>query len=149
MNNNQPHLNESSPSIQIHLGIIQSIIQRMANNSASSKAWCITLVSAILVIISDKGRPELALIAIIPAILFFALDIYYLALEKGFREIYNDFIKRLHEGQVTSGDLFIVSRPEGLPKLLREAGLSFSVWWFYLSLAVMIIITSLFFIKVH
>jgi len=43
---------ENSQAVQSHLSIIQSVIQRMASNSTSSKAWCITLVSAIL----DKFR---------------------------------------------------------------------------------------------
>jgi len=29
-----------SPSIQTHLGILQGVIQRMASNSSSCKAWC-------------------------------------------------------------------------------------------------------------
>lgn len=138
----QPSLNESSPSIQTHLGILQSVIQRMASNSASSKAWCITLVSAILVIIADKRRPELALIALIPTILFSALDIYYLALEKGFRNRYDDFITRLHKGQLTTDDLFSVSPLGNLSELQLKAAGSFSVWGFYLSLVLMIIVTE-------
>ena len=78
-------LTESSPSVQIHLNILQGVIERMASNSNSSKAWCITIVSAILVVVADKGKPDYAYIAFIPTLLFFALDTYYLALEKGFR----------------------------------------------------------------
>lgn len=48
---------ENSQAIQTHLEITQSVIQRMAVNSASCKTWCITLVSAILVIVADKGKP--------------------------------------------------------------------------------------------
>ena len=55
--NNLQKLDETSPSIQTHLGISQGVIQRMADNSTSSKAWCITIVSAILVIVADKGKP--------------------------------------------------------------------------------------------
>jgi len=49
---------EESPTVQAHLGIAQAVIQRMAANSASCKAWCITLVAAILVIVADKGKPS-------------------------------------------------------------------------------------------
>ena len=48
---------EESPAAQAPMGITQSIIRRMASNGASSKAWCITLVSAIVVIDADKGSP--------------------------------------------------------------------------------------------
>ncbi|MGB2959578.1 MAG: hypothetical protein WBD30_11890, partial [Bacteroidota bacterium] len=77
---------ENPQAIQAHLQIAQSVIQRMASNSSSCKAWCITLVSAILVIVAGKTDSQYALIAVIPTILFLVLDTYYLALENGFRQ---------------------------------------------------------------
>lgn len=127
-------IHENDTAVQSHLTIIQNVIQRMAANSNSSKTWCVTIVSAILVTIADKQKPELAWLCIIPILLFCALDAYYLGLEKGFRESYNDFIKKLHEGKLSHEDLFAV-RPKG--KMFchnLEALLSFSVWAFYLTL---------------
>ena len=63
----------NSQAVQSHLSITQSVIQRMATNSSACKAWCITVVSAILVIVADKGKSQYAYIAIIPNILFFVL----------------------------------------------------------------------------
>jgi len=127
-----------SPAVQAHLTITQSVIQRMASNSASCKAWCITLVSAILVIVADKGRPNYALLALIPTLLFLVLDSYYLALERGFRESYNSFIGKLHEGKVRAEDVYYIV-PQGRPvRRLVGALLSFSVWPFYVTLIVMI-----------
>src|SRR5262245_58818171 len=103
---------ENSQAVQSHLTILQSVIQRMANNSASSKAWCIALVSSILVIIADKGKPQYAWIAVIPTLLFLVLDAYYLALEKGFRNAYNSFIHKLHSEELSANDLFVVV-PQG------------------------------------
>jgi hypothetical protein len=51
----------------------------MAANSASCKGWCIAITSAILVLVADKSKPDYALIALIPILLFLALDAYYLA----------------------------------------------------------------------
>jgi hypothetical protein len=148
MNTNTPvKLDETSPSVQAHLGILQNVIQRMAANSTSSKAWCITLVSAILVIVADKGKPQFELIALIPTILFFALDAYYLALEKGFRNSYNNFIRKIHNGSATADDLYSVA-PTGNQTSLQIAALkSFSVWGFYLTLIGMIFITKSIVIK--
>jgi hypothetical protein len=67
-------LSEESASVQAHLQILQSVIQRMASNSTSCKEWCITIVSAILVLIADKGKPELVWLALFPTFLFLALD---------------------------------------------------------------------------
>lgn len=46
-----------SPSVQSYLNILQSIINRMVANSSGCKTWCITLVSAVILIIADKGKP--------------------------------------------------------------------------------------------
>jgi hypothetical protein len=137
---------ENSLAVQGHLGIMQSVIQRMATNSTSCKAWCITLVSAILVIVADKGKPQYALIAIIPTALFLVLDSYYLALEKMFRQSYNNFIEKLHNGKVVAPDLYAVSPDGSQFKNLFVSMLSFSIWPFYLTLLVMIWLTKLFII---
>lgn len=131
-------IKERDQAVQVHLGITQSVIQRMASNSASCKTWCITLVSAILVIVADKGKPQYALIAIIPTVLFLVLDSYYLALERMFRESYNLFIEKLHGGSVIASDLYAVSPSGSLAKTLFASFLSFSIWPFYLTLLAMI-----------
>jgi len=106
----------------------------MASNSSASKAWCITIVSALLVIIADKGKPQFAWLAFMPTGLFFVLDIYYLALEKGFRNSYDAFITKLHVGDLETDDLYAV-RPTGtMYKLCANATISFSTWPFYLTL---------------
>lgn len=129
---------KNSQAVQAHLGIMQSVIQRMASNSASCKAWCIALVSAILVIVADKGKPQYALIAMIPNILFLVLDSYYLALEKMFRQSYNDFIEKLHNSNIDSSDLYAVLPSGSLFRTFFASLLSFSIWPFYLTLFVMI-----------
>lgn len=135
-------INEGSPTIQTHLGILQDIIQRMASNSSACKAWCVTLVSAILVIVADKGKPEYAWIAMFPTIVFAFLDAYYLALEKAFRNSYNDFISKLHKRSLTENDLYSVIPKGNMSSLQLESVKSFSIWGFYISLAVLIIITK-------
>lgn len=129
---------ENSQAVQAHLSITQSVIQRMAANSTSCKAWCITLVSAILVIVADKGKPHYALIAIIPTILFLALDTYYLSLERMFRQSYNMFIEKLYSGKVVAADLYDVSPSGHMLRTFFSSLRSFSIWPFYLTLIVMI-----------
>lgn len=131
-------LTETSPSVQTHLGILQSVIQRMAGNSTSCKTWCITIVSAILVIVADKGKPNFAFIALIPTLLFLALDAYYLALEKAFRASYNDFVRKLHSGKACVEDLYAVAPKGNESKHQIEALKSFSIWGFYVTLLILI-----------
>ena len=145
---NQPQilpnlLDESSPSIQSYLAILQSIIQRMAANSSSAKTACITIVSAVLVIVADKGKPNYAWIALIPSILFMALDTYYLALEKGFRATYNNFVSKLHQGEATLSDLYLVFPSGSQSKHQLDSLKSFSVWGFYMTLFLLIAIAKM------
>ena len=87
-----------------------------------------------------KGKPDDALIAVIPTLLFLILDTYYLALERRFRASYNSFIKKLHSGELASSDLYAVN-PEGSALCEFAASfLSFSVWPLYLTLAAMILL---------
>lgn len=134
-------LGEESPGVQSHLGILQAVVQRMGANSSSSKAWCITLVSAILVVVADKGNPDYALIALIPTALFLVLDAYYLALERGFRESYRAFIEKLHHGRAGAADLYTVNPTGSLGKQFFKSLSSFSVWPFYVTLTAMIVLT--------
>lgn len=141
-NSDKLEIDSESASIQTHLSIIQNVIQRMADNSSASKAWCVTLVSAVLVIVADKGKPEYTWIALLPTFVFATLDAYYLALEKGFRNAYNDFINKLHSKTITANDLYSIS-PKGKVSALQWSAMkSFSVWGFYVSLAVLIAITK-------
>lgn len=127
-----------SPAVTAHLNILQSVIARMGANSASVKAWCVTLVSAILVVVADKGNANFAWLAVIPTLLFCFLDAYYLGLEKGFRGTHSRFVRKLHDGTVSPADLFQVV-PEGSPGPLTWAAVwSSSVWPFYMALLMVI-----------
>ncbi len=135
-------LTEQSVAVQAHLQIVQSVIQRMASNSNSCKAWCITIVSAILVLIADKGKPQFAYLAFLPTILFLALDAYYLALERAFRSAYNSFVRKLHRNKVTVDDVYSVIPKGDMSKHQLDALRSFSIWGFYSMLAVLVVIAE-------
>jgi len=125
-------------AVQTHLGILQGTIERMAGNSAAAKAWSITLVSAILVIVADKHQPRFVWLALIPTLLFLGLDAYYLALEKGFRKSYRAFVEKLHKHTVEELDLYSVDPSGSFWRLFLSALSSLSVWPFYITLIVMI-----------
>ena len=137
------NITDESQSVQAHISILQNIVQRMAANSSSCKSWSITLASAILVIVADKGKPDFAWIAMLPTIVFAFLDAYYLALEKGFRETYNNFVKKLHSQELQPTDLYVI-QPSGNTACHQFSALkSISVWGFYLPLVLLICITKI------
>lgn len=138
----------NSEGVQAHLTITQSIIQRMAVNSAAAKAWCIALVSAILFTVGNTqigtGKPALALIALLPTLLFWFLDTYYLSLEKSFRKSYNGFIGKLHQRKIDVDDLYVIE-PKG--DFFWKAFVSVSTWPFYSVLVVVIFLAQIFLLK--
>ena len=136
-------LKDESPGVQAHLNLAQAVIQRMAANSATSKGWCITLVSAILVIVAEKGKPGYLIIAGIPLLLFLGLDAYYLALERCFRQAYNAFIAKLHNGQLQFADLYALQPAGSVSKQFFCSLCSPSIWPFYVLLAALVGVTGL------
>ena len=99
--------NADSASVHKYLDILQGVINRMAANCTGCKTWCLTLVSATVVIVADKSQPEYVWIAFAPLLLFCCLDAYYLTLERSFRNRYNAFVDKLHAGQVRVSDLYL------------------------------------------
>ena len=78
-----------------HLAFIQGVITRMNSNSFSMKGWMVTIVAALAALYANGGSqcPALYLyIAIIPVIIFWCLDAYYLMMERKYRKLYNDAI---------------------------------------------------------
>lgn len=75
-----------------HLEMIQSIITRMNQNSFMLKGWMITIVSALLAIYADKGNTTYIFVALVPILIFWFFDAYYLQQERKFRGLYNDIV---------------------------------------------------------
>jgi hypothetical protein len=72
-----------------HLEMIQGIVNRMANNSFLLKGWSVTIVAGLLALSVATGEKiALILIAIIPIVVFWILDGYFLWMERLFREVY-------------------------------------------------------------
>ena len=125
-------VNENSSAVRTHVEVLQSVIQRMADNSRSCKVWCVTLVSATLVLVARTGESQHALIAVTPAVLFYVLDAYYLALERGFRRSYCAFVKKVHSQQIIISDLYSVGAGNSIWRgTLWAMFRSFSVLPFY------------------
>ena len=73
-----------------HLEFIQGGINRFASNSFQMKGWMLTIVSALLGFYANSNNTRFALVAVVPVVIFWILDSYYLQLERQFRGIYND-----------------------------------------------------------
>ena len=105
--------NTTDSAVHAHLQTLQGVINRMATNSASCKTWCITIASAILVVMADNEKGDFMVVALVPVALFLMLDAYYLHLERCFIGGYNAFLGHVHAGTAADHDLFKISPPKG------------------------------------
>lgn len=75
-----------------YLDQIQAIITRHNSNSFMIKGWTITLCSGLLALAGACKEPIIALIGLVPVLIFWYLDSCYLAQERCFISLYNSAI---------------------------------------------------------
>lgn len=83
-----------------YLQMMQSNIERMATNSANCKTWMVAFVTAFMALGSSSivvARYWL-LLGIIPILLFWYLDTFYLHLERAMRNRERDFLNKVAAG---------------------------------------------------
>ena len=71
-----------------HLDFIQGVINRLSTNSFLLKGWSVVLVSALFALSAADSNVQFVMLAYIPAVAFWALDGYFLALERSYRRLY-------------------------------------------------------------
>lgn len=72
-----------------HLEMIQAVINRMAGNSFLLKGWSVTLVSALLALAAANSDRRFVFVAVLPLLMFWLLDAYFLRQERLFRKLYD------------------------------------------------------------
>jgi len=75
-----------------HLEFIQNVITRMNTNSFHIKGMAIAVFTALVAIFISTSNMLFIFIGVIPTLLFWGLDAYYLLLERRFRGVYNDVV---------------------------------------------------------
>jgi hypothetical protein len=84
---------------QKHLEFVQGAVNRMASNLFLLKGWTITLIAALFALAAKDTKNIYFLIAFFPALMFWALDAYFLSQERRFRALY-DHVRALDESQI-------------------------------------------------
>ena len=82
-----------------HLELIQAIVNRLAGNSFRLKGWAVVLVSALIVLLARTKHIELAYAAVVPVLMFWGLDGYFLWQESLFRALY-DHVRHLEASDI-------------------------------------------------
>jgi len=131
--------NIQDPSVQCYLGFAQNIVSRLASNSANAKTWCVTLVAGLLALAAgtDNNWHLIIKVCYLPVVLFCFIDMYYLFLERFFRDKYKEITNKARKQELSEDELFAFKGPD---KLLCsnffKSFLSHSIWPFYIIQAV-------------
>jgi len=136
---NTPDIHPDSPRVIAHINAMQDVIRRMSDNSRSCKLWCVTLVSAMLVLIASMGNGTFAWLALIPVGALGFLDVYYLSLEQRFRNSYKEFVQKLHDGSLEPSEVFVIKPSGGPARHVWKSTRATSVWVFYVAMVAVII----------
>ncbi len=116
-----------------HLGFIQGVITRMAQNSYLLKGWDATLVAAIFALSLSLDSAILIAVAFLPTLVFAFLDAYYLRLERLFRALYNDVRENPETVEAFSMDI-----EKYQEKCVKRLFWTTSIWPFYTTIAIAI-----------
>lgn len=115
---------ELSPNQIKHLEFIQDAVSRMNSNSFQMKSWMLVIATALLGSFANTGNQNFILLALLPTVIFWGLDSYYLQQERKFRGIYNDVAGLSKEPKEV--------KPFAMPINLYEDG-KYSFWDVFLS----------------
>lgn len=89
-----------------YLQMMQENIARMAGNSANAKTWLVTIITGFFAIgCSIKDLDYWLLIAIIPIMMFWYIDAYYLHLERALRNREQKYINLMNSLEGTEVNL--------------------------------------------
>ena len=71
-----------------YLKMIQAVVTRMSHYGFLLKGWGVTLIAALLALAAESSKPDLLLIGLFPALVFWALDAFFLRTERNYRALY-------------------------------------------------------------
>ena len=136
---NEP-LKHSDSAVIKTMEMYQAIITRMAGNSAACKQWGIPLATAILVFAVKEKTYSLIWLTLIPVLICYCLDAYYLMLENRFRAGFNQAAAKIAQQTFSPSDLFNLSPAGCKRQLLVKAFTSPATWPVYSGLLALLLL---------
>ena len=82
-----------------HLEFIQGVVNRLAADSFRMKGWSVALAAALFVLLARGGHSKFAPVALVPVLIFWGLDGYFLWQERLFRALY-DHVRVLENNEI-------------------------------------------------
>jgi hypothetical protein len=72
-----------------HLEFLQAVIARLSGNAFVIKGWSLTLAAAFFGFSTKDLDGRLAAVGLLPVIVFWGLDAYFLSRERSYRQLYD------------------------------------------------------------
>lgn len=119
-----------------YLNTIQNVITRMADNSFKIKNWAILVNSGLLSLYFTRGRWQILIVAMVITFVFFALDAYYLLLERHFRIKYNNAVDSKYTKLF---DMSIKLKFSQYIKVVKSPAMAFYFALFGISVSILVI----------
>lgn len=94
-----------------HMKMIQDVVNRLADNSFKYKGWSVTLVTGLLAVAAKDLQAAYAVIALLPATVFWWLDAYYLREERLFRRLFDKVRELNSDPNTQTTDFSMVPTP--------------------------------------
>lgn len=126
-----------------HLDYIQSTIMRMSNNSFYLKGWNITIISAIIALVSKDNDCKIYICALVLNIIFWFLDAYYLHQEKLFRKLY-DQVSKINEDKDVNFSMDTSEFKTEIPSIIKIMIWNVSITLLYGSIALILLFVIFF-----
>lgn len=119
--------------VQGFISQLDSIINRMGSNSANAKNWLITLIAAVIAIQWTRGQLDKTLWLLVPTALFMVTDMYYLGMERHFKNLQKNFIKEVREGKDIKDNVYNIPKTSKCEQICNTicSFSSLSIWPFY------------------
>lgn len=80
-----------------YLSLIQEPISRLSTASSVFKGFSATIVTGMTALSYSEISIFVIILSLVPLLSFFALDIYYLRIERKYRGLYTDVLNDIHE----------------------------------------------------
>ncbi|MDR0560014.1 MAG: hypothetical protein LBG92_07565 [Prevotellaceae bacterium] len=125
-----------------HLEFIQNVITRMNTNSFQIKGMAVTIVSALLAIYVSTSNSAFVFLGIVPTILFWFLDSYYLQQERKFRGVYNNVAGLKNDVEIKPYEMPI-QKFQGEQYCFCKVFFSKTIAWLYGSIIFLLLIAGL------
>ena len=121
-----------------HLDLIQAVIERHARTSFLLKGWSVTLVAAVLLLaFRGNAAMEATALGLLPWLIFWGLDAYYLWQERMYRKLYDHV--RLSDPDPCDRFTLDARRFGGEVASWPTTLVATSVIWFHLAVLAMVI----------